>query len=58
MIKKPVDRPQQIHLAISLHGANDEVRDKIMPVNAKWNIDELFQALHYYKEKSNKRLLS
>jgi len=56
MIKKLADRPQQIRLAISLHGATDEVRDKIMPVNAKWNIDELFQSLHYYKEKSNKRL--
>ncbi len=56
MIKKLADRPQQIRLAISLHGATDEVRDKIMPVNSKWNIDELFQALHYYKDKSNKRL--
>lgn len=56
MIKKLADRPQQIRLAISLHGATDEVRDKIMPVNAKWNIDELFEALHYYKSKSNKRL--
>ena len=56
MIRKLADRPQQIRLAISLHGATDEVRDKIMPVNAKWNLDELFQALHYYKEKSNKRL--
>ena len=56
MIKKLADRPQQIRLAISLHGATDDIRDKIMPVNSKWNIDELFQALHYYKEKSNKRL--
>ncbi len=56
MIKKLADRKQQIRLAISLHGATDDVRDKIMPVNSKWNIDELFQALHYYKENSNKRL--
>jgi len=41
---------------ISLHGATDDVRDKIMPVNAKWDIEELFEALHYYKGKSNKRL--
>ena len=56
MIKKLADRPQQIRLAISLHGATDDVRDKIMPVNSKWNIDALFESLHYYKEKSNKRL--
>ncbi len=56
MIRKLADRPQQIRLAISLHGATDEVRNKIMPVNSKWNIEELFNALHYYKNKSNKRL--
>lgn len=56
MIKQLADRPQQIRLAISLHGATDDVRDKIMPVNAKWDIDTLFEALHYYKNKSNKRL--
>ena len=56
MIKKLADRPQQIRLAISLHGATNEVRDKIMPVNSKWKIEELFEALHYYKTKSNKRL--
>lgn len=56
MIKKIADRPQQIRLAISLHGATNEVRDKIMPVNAKWKIEELFEALEYYKSKSSRRL--
>ena len=31
-------------------------RDKIMPVNSKWKIEELFEALHYYKSKSKKRI--
>lgn len=56
MIKKLADRPQQIRLAISLHGATNETRDKIMPVNSKWKIEELFEALHYYKSKSKKRI--
>lgn len=56
MIKKLADRPQQIRLAISLHGATNDTRDKIMPVNSKWKIDELFEALHYYKSKSKKRI--
>lgn len=56
MIRKLADRPQQIRLAISLHGATNDTRDKIMPVNSKWQIEELFQALHYYKSKSKKRI--
>src|SRR5579859_7611823 len=34
-IRKLADEPLQIRLAISLHGATDEVRGKIMPVNRK-----------------------
>lgn len=56
MIKKLADRPQQIRLAISLHGATDDTRDKIMPVNSKWKLAELFESLHYYKSKSKKRI--
>jgi 23S rRNA (adenine2503-C2)-methyltransferase len=37
-IKKLADFPLQIRLAISLHGATDEVREKIMPVNRKHNL--------------------
>ena len=47
-IKKLADFPLQIRLAISLHGATDEVREKIMPVNRKHNIAELFEALEYW----------
>lgn len=35
------DRP---HLAISLSSANDELREKLMPINKKWNLDELMTA--------------
>lgn len=35
------DRP---HLAISLSTPHDEVRDRIMPINRRWNIDELLAA--------------
>jgi len=36
-----VDRP---HLAISLSAANDELRDKLMPINKRWNLGELMTA--------------
>ncbi len=34
-----------IRLAVSLHGARDEVRSRVMPVNRKWPLTELIPAL-------------
>jgi len=34
---KLADEPLQVRLAVSLHGANDEVRDQIMPINRRYN---------------------
>lgn len=42
------------HLAISLSAPDDQLRDKLMPVNKKWNIDELFTAAKEF-EKSLRR---
>jgi 23S rRNA (adenine2503-C2)-methyltransferase len=55
-IRKLAEHPQQIRLAISLHGATDEVREKIMPVNRKWPIAELFDALDYWNSKRGQKL--
>ncbi|MDQ8188882.1 23S rRNA (adenine(2503)-C(2))-methyltransferase RlmN [Roseibacillus persicicus] len=55
-IKKLADHPRQIRLAISLHGATDEVRSKIMPVNDRWGVDELFEALRYWNSKKKQHL--
>jgi 23S rRNA (adenine2503-C2)-methyltransferase len=45
------DRP---HLAISLTGATDELRDRLMPINKKWNLNELMKATREF-QKSLKR---
>lgn len=50
-IRKLADEPEQFSLAISLHGATDEVREKIMPVNRKYPLKELTAALDYYQAK-------
>lgn len=50
-IRKFADEPEQFSLAISLHGATDEVRGKIMPVNKKYPLAELTAALDYYQAK-------
>ena len=55
-IRKLADIPLQIRLAISLHGATDEVRDQIMPVNRKWPLAELFPALEYWHRKKKQHL--
>ncbi len=48
-IRKLADEPEQFSLAISLHGATDEVRGKIMPINRKYPLKELTSALDYYQ---------
>jgi len=50
-IRKLADEPLQIRLAISLHGATDEIRSKIMPVNRKYPLRELTAACEYYQQK-------
>lgn len=50
------DENMPITLTISLHAHNDEMRSSIMPVNNKYNMDELLKACEYYKEKTGRRL--
>lgn len=38
------------HLAISLSAPDDELRDKLMPINKKWNIDELMSAARGFEK--------
>jgi 23S rRNA (adenine2503-C2)-methyltransferase len=55
-IRKLADFPLQIRLAISLHGATDPVRDRIMPVNRKYPLAELFAALELWHQKRKQHL--
>ncbi|MEF9601675.1 23S rRNA (adenine(2503)-C(2))-methyltransferase RlmN [Paracoccus sp. PXZ] len=40
-------------LAVSFHATTDETRDKLVPVNRKWNIETLLNALREYPRLSN-----
>ena len=40
-------------LAVSFHATTDEVRDKLVPINKRWNIEELLKALAAYPKVSN-----
>jgi 23S rRNA (adenine2503-C2)-methyltransferase len=48
-IRKLAHEPLQFRLAISLHGATDEVRNRIMPVNRKYPLKELVAACEDYQ---------
>jgi 23S rRNA (adenine2503-C2)-methyltransferase len=55
-IRKLADQPLQIRLAVSLHGATDEVRSQIMPINRKYNVEALFDACRYYNSRRKQRI--
>ena len=49
-------RKLQISLAVSLHGPNDEIRNRIMPVNKAYPIDTLLAACRRYYEATSRRI--
>jgi 23S rRNA (adenine2503-C2)-methyltransferase len=55
-VRKLADEPLQIRLAVSLHGASDNVRDQIMPINRRYNIETLLSACDYYVAHRKQRL--
>ncbi len=55
-IRLLADLPLQVRLAISLHGATDDVRSAIMPINRRHNVAELLDACEYYGRKKKQRI--
>ena len=46
----------QLTLSVSLHAPNDEIRDKIMPINHKYKINELISACKRYIDNTGRRI--
>lgn len=46
----------QTNLAISLHAPNDEIRNQLMPINRRYPLDDLRQAISDYIDKTNRRV--
>ncbi|MCK9478523.1 MAG: 23S rRNA (adenine(2503)-C(2))-methyltransferase RlmN [Firmicutes bacterium] len=46
----------QVNLAISLHAPNNEIRNKIMPINKSYNIEKLLEACKNYIKRTNRRI--
>ncbi|HEY4417131.1 MAG TPA: 23S rRNA (adenine(2503)-C(2))-methyltransferase RlmN [Verrucomicrobiae bacterium] len=55
-IRKLGHEPLQFRLAISLHGATDEVRNRIMPVNKKYPLRELTAACEDYQHEKGRMI--
>lgn len=56
MIMKLGDDGVKFNLALSLHAANDEKRNKIMPINEQNSLASLAEALKYFYEKTRNRI--
>ena len=55
-IYKLMDKKMQLTLSVSLHAPNDKIRSNTMPVNDKWNIDELLKACRDYTKATSRRI--
>jgi 23S rRNA (adenine2503-C2)-methyltransferase len=55
-IYKLMEKKLQLTLSVSLHAPNDEIRSKTMPVNDRWNIDELLKACRDYTKATSRRI--
>lgn len=55
-IAKLAEEFSQVNLAISLHFADDKKRSEFMPINKKYNLDNLKMALKKYFQKTNRKV--
>ena len=56
MIDRMADEGLQINLAVSLHAPNDELRNQLVPINARYPVAELLAAVERYITKTNRRV--
>ncbi len=55
-IKKFMNEKTGVNLAISLHAPNDDVRNKIMPINKVYKIEDIIKAVKEYIKVTNRRV--
>jgi 23S rRNA (adenine2503-C2)-methyltransferase len=55
-IRRFADEERQVGLAVSLHAATDDERDRLIPVNRRWKIGEVMHAIEYYVEKTGRQV--
>lgn len=55
-IRRMADEKRKIKLAISLHATTDEVRQRLMPINKKFPLEDLLDAASYYYRQTRRRI--
>ena len=55
-IRRAAAEPLPVHLAVSIHAADDATRDRLVPVNRTWPIAELLAAVGDYVEATRRRV--
>jgi 23S rRNA (adenine2503-C2)-methyltransferase len=55
-IDRMIDELPQVNLAISLHAADDELRNELVPLNRKWPLDVLIGAGRRFAERTGRRV--
>ena len=55
-IRELAEKDLQITLSISLHATDDAARSAIMPVNRRWNMEELLDACREYTDRTHRRI--
>ena len=56
-IEKLSEEKMQLNLAISLHAPNNELRNKLMPINKKYSIEKILESVDKYTQKTNRRVM-
>jgi 23S rRNA (adenine2503-C2)-methyltransferase len=55
-IRQFAEEKRQVNLAVSLHATEDDKRGTMMPVNKRYNVEELIQACREYVKKTGRRI--
>lgn len=56
MIERFIDEGLQVNLAISLHAATQELRDQLLPINARYPLVDLMQTSRRYVNETGRRI--
>ena len=51
------ERKEPCNLAVSLHAPDDEIRNRLMPVNRRYSISQVIESAKYYVERTNRKVL-
>lgn len=56
MIERFIEEDLQVNLAISLHAATQELRDQLLPINARYPLDDLMRTCRRYVQETGRRI--